>query len=195
MFAATAWPALRHRRVMRSYPRREHRDAYKYLHDQTVRLMNQGLSGAEIAEVLDRCRRCWPAVVQPRLLRHDEPQQQGGLSALHGLVRRQPGASGNPLPPEPAGEALRRGDGRRRRRASPSASAAAVAAGEYRWAAMLLNHVVFADAGEHAPPSERCWPRSTRSSATRPRPAPGATSTSPARRNCGTAWWTRGCSA
>ena len=27
----------------------KHRDAYKYLHDQTVRLMNEGLTGSEIA--------------------------------------------------------------------------------------------------------------------------------------------------
>ena len=29
-----------------------HRDAYKFLHDQTVRLMNAGFTGPEIAEVL-----------------------------------------------------------------------------------------------------------------------------------------------
>src|SRR5215467_11843194 len=29
-----------------------HRDAYKYLHDQTLRLMNQGLTAAAIAERL-----------------------------------------------------------------------------------------------------------------------------------------------
>lgn len=30
----------------------KHRDGYKFLHDQTVRLMNQGMTGDEIASVL-----------------------------------------------------------------------------------------------------------------------------------------------
>jgi len=30
-----------------------HRDAYKYLHDQSVRLINEGMTPSDIAEVLD----------------------------------------------------------------------------------------------------------------------------------------------
>ncbi|WP_337186500.1 alkyl sulfatase dimerization domain-containing protein [Phenylobacterium sp.] len=58
LFTSHAWPRFG-REVIADYIEK-HRDAYKYLHDQTVRLMNDGLTGAEIAnrirlpEVLDR---------------------------------------------------------------------------------------------------------------------------------------------
>lgn len=42
------WPTWGHDDVMRMLT--QQRDAYAYLHDQTVRLMNQGLTGPEIAE-------------------------------------------------------------------------------------------------------------------------------------------------
>ena len=77
----------------------KHRDAYKYLHDQTVRLMNAGLHRHRDRRAARAARGAGARVVQPRLLRHDEPQLEGGLSALHGLVRRQSGAL-HALPPE-----------------------------------------------------------------------------------------------
>ena len=77
------------------------------------------------------------------LLRLGQPQREGDLPALHGLVRRQPGA---PLA-APAGRGrapLRRVHGRRRGGAgegAPSPSRRATTAGSPR----SLNHVVFAD--------------------------------------------------
>ena len=71
-----------------------------------------------------------------RLLRLREPQREGDLPALHGLVRRQPGA---PLA-APAGggrHALRGRDGRRRPRAGADARAPsrrATCAGPRSWA-------------------------------------------------------------
>jgi alkyl sulfatase BDS1-like metallo-beta-lactamase superfamily hydrolase len=58
VFTSHAWPRWG-RAVIADYVAK-HRDAYKYLHDQTVRLMNDGLTGNEIAnrlklpEALDR---------------------------------------------------------------------------------------------------------------------------------------------
>ena len=50
MFTSHAWPRFG-RAVLNDYLGK-HRDAYKYLHDQTVRLMNSGLTGPEIANRL-----------------------------------------------------------------------------------------------------------------------------------------------
>eukprot|EP01041_Mallomonas_annulata_P023768 gene23768-44346_t len=47
MFTSHGWPRFGGE-VVRDFLA-DHRDAYKFLHDQTVRLMNQGYVGAEIA--------------------------------------------------------------------------------------------------------------------------------------------------
>jgi hypothetical protein len=109
----------------------------------------------------------------PGLLRHGQPQREGGLPALPRLVRRQPGHL-HPLPPVEAAvryveymggadAVLDRGPGQRPRR------------GDYRWVAQVVNHVVFADPTTPRPAS--CRPTRSSSSATRPSPARGATST------------------
>jgi alkyl sulfatase BDS1-like metallo-beta-lactamase superfamily hydrolase len=119
------------------------RDAYKYLHDQTVRLMNNGLTGAEIAEQLQL----------PDVLAHEWYNRGYYGTMSHNakaVYQRYMGwydanpASLNPLPPVAAGthyvEAMGGSD------AVSGKAEAAIKKGEYRWAAMLLNHVVFADA-------------------------------------------------
>ena len=50
MFAAHGIPRFGQEEIVTFLNR--HRDAYKFLHDQSVRLMNTGLTGPEIAEVL-----------------------------------------------------------------------------------------------------------------------------------------------
>ena len=47
MMASHGWPRFGHDEVIAFLT--DHRDAYKYLHDQTVRMMNEGLTGPEIA--------------------------------------------------------------------------------------------------------------------------------------------------
>ena len=97
--------------------------------------------GPEIAEqfqmppALEKAAHAW-------LLRLGQPQRQGGLPAVHGLVRRQPGAA-VAAPTGGAGHPLRRRDrrGGPRRRTRP----AGLRAGDFRWAATLLDHAVFAD--------------------------------------------------
>lgn len=120
-----------------------HRDAYKYLHDQSVRLMNKGLTKDEIAE----------EIALPKAL-SDQWFNRGYYGTMNhnskAVYQRYLGwysanpADLNPWPPEALGaryvEAL----------GGPSRVLAlaktAYAKGDYRWAATLLNHVVFAGA-------------------------------------------------
>jgi alkyl sulfatase BDS1-like metallo-beta-lactamase superfamily hydrolase len=118
------------------------RDTYKYLHDQTVRLFNHGLTPGEIAEALEL-----PAALQTAF--HNR--------GYYGTIRHNSRAvyqaylgwyDGNPanLDPHPPVEAGRRyvelagGAG-----AMLDQARAAFDAADYRWAAELLNHLVFAD--------------------------------------------------
>jgi linear primary-alkylsulfatase len=51
LFAGHHWPRWGNERIV--YYLRKQRDLYAYLHDQTLRLINQGLTGREIAEQLE----------------------------------------------------------------------------------------------------------------------------------------------
>lgn len=124
------------------------RDLYKYIHDQTIRLANQGLTPREIAEVL---------VLPPALAGRFD------LRGYYGSVRHNVKAvydfyfgwyDGNPanldpLPPEQAGRRWVELAG------GPEAMLAhareAFDAGEYRWAAEVLDRLVFADPDASAP--------------------------------------------
>ena len=119
-----------------------HRDAYKYLHDQTVRLMNAGLTGIEIAEVIEL-----PEVLSKQWYNRGyygtmSHNSKAVYQRYMGWYDANP-ANLHALPPEPAAklyvEAMGGEDAvlERAKKASD--------AGEYRWAAMLLNHLVFAN--------------------------------------------------
>ena len=119
-----------------------HRDAYKFLHDQTVRLMNSGLVASEIAEVLEL-----PQVLAKQWFnRGYYGTMSHNSKAIYqrylGWYDANP-ANLNPLPPEPAAKkyvaAMGGAD------AVMKTAEAAVTTGELRWAATLLNHLVFAD--------------------------------------------------
>lgn len=121
---------------------RTQRDTYRFLHDQTMRLANRGLVMTEIAEELE---------LPPSLAR------EFGNRGYYGTVSHNAKAvyqrylgwfDGNPanlhpLPPEPAA----------RRYVEYMGGADAVLArarqdfeaGDYRWVAQVVNHVVFAD--------------------------------------------------
>ena len=89
------------------------RDMYAYLHDQTLRLLNQGYTGVEIAEMFQMPPSARSGLAYARLLRVGQPQREGGLSALHGLVRRQSRQTVAPSA-RSARASLRRRDGRDR---------------------------------------------------------------------------------
>ncbi|MGO2110936.1 MAG: alkyl/aryl-sulfatase [Pseudoclavibacter sp.] len=117
------------------------RDMYRFLHDETVRLMNHGYSGAEIAEVLtlpDDLAKFWPNRGNYGTLSHN-------VKAIYqrylGWFDGNP-ANLHPLPPKALGvnyvDAMGGVD-----RVVDMAHAASER-GEYRWAAELLKHVIAA---------------------------------------------------
>ena len=119
-----------------------HRDAYKFLHDQTVRLMNSGLTSSEIAEVLEL-----PQVLAKQWFnRGYYGTMSHNSKAIYqrylGWYDANP-ANLNPLPPEPAAKKYVAAMGGADKVLAEAESA--VKAGGLRWAATLLNHLVFAD--------------------------------------------------
>jgi alkyl sulfatase BDS1-like metallo-beta-lactamase superfamily hydrolase len=142
VFASHNWPRIGASDV-REYLRAQ-RDTYRYLHDQTLRLANKGLVGAEIAEQLD---------LPPSLAGEFGNRGYYGTVShnVKAVYQRYFGwfdgnpANLDPLPPEPASA----------RYVDYMGGAAAVLArarqdfeaGEYRWVAQVVNHVVFADPG------------------------------------------------
>jgi alkyl sulfatase BDS1-like metallo-beta-lactamase superfamily hydrolase len=120
-----------------------HRNAYKYLHDQTVRLMNAGFTPAEIAEVLklpEVLAKQWFNRGYYGTMNHNS---KAVYQRYLGWYDANP-ANLNPLPPEPAAAHYVEAMGGIA--AVLAMAEKAMKAGEIRWAATLLNHVVFADA-------------------------------------------------
>jgi alkyl sulfatase BDS1-like metallo-beta-lactamase superfamily hydrolase len=121
---------------------RKQRDTYKYVHDQTVRLMNQGYVGSEIAEVI----KMPPSLAQEWSTHAFYGQLKHNVKAIY---QRYLGYyDGNPanleaLPPVPAAK----------KTIAYMGGAAAVlqrartdfANGEFRWVAQIASQLVFAD--------------------------------------------------
>lgn len=123
------------------------RDAYRYIHDQTVRQMNAGLTGSEIADTMTL-----PKVLQDHLnvrgyygtVRHNV---RGVYQFYLGWFDAHP-ANLDALPPVQAGKryvALAGGADK-----VVAAAQQAFDAGEFRWAAELLKHAVYADPNNRA---------------------------------------------
>ena len=121
---------------------KKHRDAYKFLHDQSVRLMNAGLTGNEIAEQIKL-----PDVLARKWYNRG---YYGTMSFNSKAVyqRYMGWYDANPvslqsLPPVAASrkyvEAMGGAD------AVIAKAIAAIEADDSRWAAQLLNHVIFSD--------------------------------------------------
>ncbi|MFC3068621.1 alkyl/aryl-sulfatase [Phenylobacterium soli] len=140
MFTSHAWPRFGGEAVRDFLAK--HRDAYKYLHDQSVRLMNDGLTGPEIAS-----RIALPPVLAKEWYNHGF---YGSMSFnSRAVYQRYMGwYDGDPvhLAARPRTETARRyveamgGAAAVRARAQ-----AAFEAGDYAWAAELLDKAVFAD--------------------------------------------------
>jgi len=140
--ASHHWPVWGNERIIEFLE--VQRDTYKYIHDQTVRLFNQGLTPGEIAEELEL-----PASLQATFhnrgyygtTRHNaRAVYQGYLGWYDGNP-----AHLNPHPPVQA--AVRYVDLAGGADAMLQNAQAAYDNADYRWAAELLNHLVFAEPG------------------------------------------------
>lgn len=140
VFGSHHWPTWGHDRAMKFLT--EQRDLYGYLHDQTVRMLNQGMTGIEIAEVFQMppaLENAWHARGYYGSVSHN----------VKAIYQRYLGwYDGNPVnlwkyPPTEAGSRYLRYMG-----GADAVVAKAredFAAGDFRWAAEVLSHVVFAE--------------------------------------------------
>jgi alkyl sulfatase BDS1-like metallo-beta-lactamase superfamily hydrolase len=139
-FASHHWPTWGREAIIRYLS--EQRDLYAYLHDQTVRMMNQGLTGIEIAESL----------VLPRALQtawHAQGYYGSVSHNVKAIYQRYMGwYDGNPAhlwehPPTEAGQRYVACMGGVE--AVVRTAQTYVEKGDLRFAATLLGHAVFAD--------------------------------------------------
>lgn len=140
IFASHSWPTFGAGSA-REYLTRQ-RDLYRYIHDQTLRLANLGFTPTEIAEQLRE-----PAFMQQEL------STRGYYGTLNhnskAVYQRYFGwwdgvpANLHALPPEQAGAKYVEFMGGAE--AVLAKAQQSFDAGDYRWSATVLNHLVFAD--------------------------------------------------
>ncbi|SKB03871.1 alkyl/aryl-sulfatase [Aeromicrobium choanae] len=144
VFASHHWPTWGNDRVVEFLTAQ--RDLYGYLHDQTLRMLNQGMVGPEIAEAIElppALENAWHARGYYGSVSHN----------VKAIYQRYLGwFDGNPahlwehVPVERAKRYVRLAGGID---AIVAAAEEAFAEGDYRWAAEIGNHAVFAEP-EHA---------------------------------------------
>ncbi|HYO19019.1 MAG TPA: alkyl sulfatase dimerization domain-containing protein, partial [Dermatophilaceae bacterium] len=144
-FASHHWPTWDRERAVEYLALQ--RDMYLYLHDQTLRLINQGYVGAEIAEVLRM-----PPALEAAWHTHG---YYGSVSHnVKAIYQRYLGwYDGNPahLWPHPPVEAARRYvDAMGGTDAAVRIALRSYGEGDYRWATEVLNHVLFVDESHSA---------------------------------------------
>lgn len=139
-FQSHHWPRWGNASIVDYF--KKQRDLYKYIHDQSVRLMNMGYTGEEISEKIalpPELNDFWPNRGYYGTLRHNS----------RAVYQRYMGwYSGNPsdldnLPPEMVGPKyveFMGGEQELLKKAKASFDK-----GEYRWVAEVLKHLVFAN--------------------------------------------------
>jgi alkyl sulfatase BDS1-like metallo-beta-lactamase superfamily hydrolase len=141
-FASHNWPVWGKARIAEFIGK--HRDVYRYMHDQTVRLINAGHTPREIADLV-KLPKSLASYFGTRGYYGDIRHNVKAIYQFYlGNYDGNP-ANLNPLPPADSAKRYMELVG-----GADKAIAAAQKAfdeGEYRWAAELLNLVVFADAG------------------------------------------------
>ncbi|HET9676070.1 MAG TPA: alkyl sulfatase dimerization domain-containing protein, partial [Solirubrobacterales bacterium] len=140
LFAGHHWPLWGSERIV-DYLSKQ-RDLYGYLHDQTLRLLNKGLTGREIAEELE---------LSPELAAEWHCRGYYGSVShnVKAVYQRYMGwFDGNPAhlwehaPAESARRYVEFMGGAERVLEQARES---FAAGDYRWVAEVVNHVIFAE--------------------------------------------------
>jgi alkyl sulfatase BDS1-like metallo-beta-lactamase superfamily hydrolase len=145
LIAQHHWPLVGQARVIDRL--KKHRDLYKYINDQSLRLLNHGYTAAEIAESLRlpaSLEHEWSARGYYGTLRHNA---KAVYQKYLGWYDANP-ADLDPLPPV---------DGARKMVEYMGGAGTVIARarddfkrGEYRWVASAMNQVVFADPSNRA---------------------------------------------
>ncbi len=145
VFASHHWPTWGHEHIVEFLSLQ--RDLYAYLHDQTLATAQPGLHGCRNRRNVPDATGIGAGLACPRVLRLGQPQRQGGLPALHGMVRRQP----RPAVAAPARGSRARVTSRQWAASTGSSNwpSTAFDSGDFRWAATLLDHAIFTDS-DHA---------------------------------------------
>lgn len=145
VFASHHWPTWGRERIVKFLSLQ--RDLYAYLHDQTLRLLNQGYTGVEIAEMFQL-----PPALEEAWHTHG---YYGSVSHnVKAVYQRYMGwFDGNPArlwphPPEALAPRYVKAMGGTDR--VVELAQAAFDSGDFRWAATLLDHAVFTDSGHTA---------------------------------------------
>lgn len=142
VFQSHHWPRWENAKII-PYMKKQ-RDVYKYIHDQSVRLLNKGLNGEEIAEEL--AGHLPPELAQEWYNRGYYGTVAHNAKAVYqrymGWYDANP-ANLDPLPPVPAAKKyveFMGGSAEAIKKAKASFNH-----GEYRWVAQVMKHVVFAE--------------------------------------------------
>ena len=143
VFASHHWPTWGRERAVEFLAMQ--RDMYLYLHDQTLRMMNQGLTGPEIAEVLQM-----PPALEAQWHTHG---YYGSVSHnVKAVYQRYMGwYDANPAnlwPHPPEAVAVRYVEAMGGRNGALAVARSAFDDGDYRWCAEVGKHLVFADDGD-----------------------------------------------
>jgi alkyl sulfatase BDS1-like metallo-beta-lactamase superfamily hydrolase len=138
-FASHHWPTWGNEQVVEFLSLQ--RDLYAYLHDQTLRMLNQGLIGSEIAEQITLP----PALESAWSTRGYYGSVSHNVKAIYqrylGWYDGNPAHLWEHTPVEKAKRYVDLGGGAD---AVVANGRAAYDAGDYRWAAEVLSHVIFA---------------------------------------------------
>lgn len=142
VFASHHWPTWGRENIVEFLSLQ--RDMYAYLHDQTLRLLNRGYTGVEIAEMFQMppaLERAW----------HTHGYYGSVSHNVKAVYQRYMGwFDGNPArlwPHPPEALAPRYVDAMGGIDQVVGLARAAFDAGDFRWAATLLDHAIFTDSG------------------------------------------------
>jgi alkyl sulfatase BDS1-like metallo-beta-lactamase superfamily hydrolase len=140
VFQSHHWPRWDNAYVV-DYMRKT-RDAYKYIHDQSVRLLNHGYTSSEIAELIElpaELNQVWYLRGYYGTVKHDA---KAVYQRYLGWYDGNP-ANLDPLPPELAAKKFVEYMGGAE--AVIAKAKKDLAAGNYRWVVQVMNQVVFAE--------------------------------------------------
>ncbi|CAM3259120.1 alkyl/aryl-sulfatase [Vibrio diazotrophicus] len=139
-FQSHHWPKWGNEEIVDYF--KTQRDMYKYTHDQSVRLMNQGYTGEEISEIIkfpDEIENTWSSRGYYGTLRHNS---RAVYQRYMGWYNGNPSDLNNLPPTNAAVEYVEYMGGEK---AIIEKAQKDFDAGKYRWVAEVLKHVVFAN--------------------------------------------------